>query len=77
MIAHKDERILMQTVTPPVSLCCLENAPAELAGSPLGTWFHSCSALAGLSRGREGQVTHRKQDEHQKNHRQAKFWSNF
>jgi len=77
MTARKDEEILMQTVTPPVSLCCLETAPAELAGSPSGTHFPSCSDLAGFSSGREGQVTHRKHDEHQKNHGQVKFWSNF
>lgn len=35
MTAHKDEGILMHTVTPPVLVL-----PAELPAWPLGTWHH-------------------------------------
>lgn len=57
MIAHKDEERLTETVTPPVSLCYMENTPAEMAGSALGTWLPSYSDLAGLSRGMAGDAS--------------------
>lgn len=72
MIAHKDEGILMQTVTPPVFVL-----PGEgTSGAASLAFGHLVPALT-LAEGGKGRGHTRKHQEHQKNHRQAKFWSSF
>lgn len=65
MTAHEDEEMLMQTVTPPVSVLP-EKAPAELPAWPLGT------ALPCLQHRDTGGTSSTKNS-----HSLAKFWAGF